>query len=562
MFRMKINNPLPYVFASLSLSTILFALQIKNSWLAFIVASLFLCILIKYIDFKITFILLMFFGVGAINISNYFDYDLDENSSIRIEDVRESYYIGSADGRSIYLFGTIKDAKEGQRYKIKGEFEKGRSFYNGSVGVINIDKVERIEDDFLSKIYLYRDNIFNNIKERLGSRKAALITSIAFGYTNYIDYEDKEDMGYIGLLHAVSVSGLHMGIVYSMLKRISNEKIAIVISLAYVIFTGCAVSTIRAYIMLLCISMATPLNRNYNKYASLSLAGIILLLLKPYTIFTAGFLLSFTATLGIMVFSKRISKRLYKLPAIIRDSVSISLSSQVFSIPVLIAFFNEITVNSIIGNLIISPIITIIVVIGNLLALSMNFGVLFDYLCFISHYIIRIMDSILNNLMDISFKALVFDEKMVYVYVSMLVAIYFYKRKQKYVITLPIFTLIVILISMYSINPKISYLRDGALLINYRGTRELIILKQGVDIKSLKERYNVASVKRECKSFTIDNSIVFKEEDGNFNVELGERRYLLKVNNKKISEDYDIIDFKEGSFDEILILDDKIIELY
>lgn len=559
---MKINNPLPYVFASLSLSSILFALQIKNSWLAFIMASLFLCILIKYIDFKIILILLMFFGIGAINISNYFDYDLNENAIIRIDDVRENYYIGSTDGRSIYLFGIIKDAKEGQRYKVKGDFEKGRSFYNGSVGIINIDKVERMEDDFLSKIYLYRDNIFNNIKERLGSRKAALITSIAFGYTNYIDYEDKQDMGYVGLLHAIAVSGLHMGIVYSLLKKISNEKIAIILSLAYVIFTGCAVSTIRAYIMLLCISMATPLNRNYNKYASLSLAGIILLLLKPYTIFTAGFLLSFTATLGIMVFSRRISKSLYKLPAIIRDSLAISLSSQVFSVPVLIAFFNEITLNSILGNLIISPIITIIVVIGNLLALSMNFQVIFDYLCFISHYVIRVMDSILNSLMDISFKALLFDEKMVYVYVSMLVAVYFYKRKQKYVITLPIFTMIVVLISIYSINPKIGYLRDGALIISYRGTRELIILKQGVDIKSLKERYNVENVKRDCKSFTIDNSITFKENDGNFVVELGDKNYLLKVNNKKISQDYDIIDFKEGSFDEILILDDKIIELY
>lgn len=562
MFRMKINNPLPYVFASLSLSSILFALQIKNSWLAFIMASLFLCILIKYIDFKIILILLMFFGIGAINISNYFDYDLNENAIIRIDDVRENYYIGSTDGRSIYLFGIIKDAKEGQRYKVKGDFEKGRSFYNGSVGIINIDKVERMEDDFLSKIYLYRDNIFNNIKERLGSRKAALITSIAFGYTNYIDYEDKQDMGYVGLLHAIAVSGLHMGIVYSLLKKISNEKIAIILSLAYVIFTGCAVSTIRAYIMLLCISMATPLNRNYNKYASLSLAGIILLLLKPYTIFTAGFLLSFTATLGIMVFSRRISKSLYKLPAIIRDSLGISLSSQVFSVPVLIAFFNEITLNSILGNLIISPIITIIVVIGNLLALSMNFQVIFDYLCFISHYVIRVMDSILNSLMDISFKALLFDEKMVYVYVSMLVAVYFYKRKQKYVITLPIFTMIVVLISIYSINPKIGYLRDGALIISYRGTRELIILKQGVDIKSLKERYNVENVKRDCKSFIIDNSITFKENDGNFVVELGDKNYLLKVNNKKISQDYDIIDFKEGSFDEILILDDKIIELY
>ncbi|MEG0296380.1 MAG: ComEC/Rec2 family competence protein [Clostridium sp.] len=559
---MKINNPLPYVFASLSLSSILFALQIKNSWLAFIMASLFLCILIKYIDFKIILILLMFFGIGAINISNYFDYDLNENAIIRIDDVRENYYIGSTDGRSIYLFGIIKDAKEGQRYKVKGDFEKGRSFYNGSVGIINIDKVERMEDDFLSKIYLYRDNIFNNIKERLGSRKAALITSIAFGYTNYIDYEDKQDMGYVGLLHAIAVSGLHMGIVYSLLKKISNEKIAIILSLAYVIFTGCAVSTIRAYIMLLCISMATPLNRNYNKYASLSLAGIILLLLKPYTIFTAGFLLSFTATLGIMVFSRRISKSLYKLPAIIRDSLGISLSSQVFSVPVLIAFFNEITLNSILGNLIISPIITIIVVIGNLLALSMNFQVIFDYLCFISHYVIRVMDSILNSLMDISFKALLFDEKMVYVYVSMLVAVYFYKRKQKYVITLPIFTMIVVLISIYSINPKIGYLRDGALIISYRGTRELIILKQGVDIKSLKERYNVENVKRDCKSFIIDNSITFKENDGNFVVELGDKNYLLKVNNKKISQDYDIIDFKEGSFDEILILDDKIIELY
>src|SRR5699024_912741 len=138
------------------------------------------------------------------------------------------------------------------------------------------------------------------------------------------------------------------------------------------IFTGAAVSTIRSYIMLLCLSLAVPLRRNYNPLAGLSLAGIILILYKPYSIFEVGFQLSFLSTLGIILFNKRFNKAFYKLPKTVREGVAISLASQVFTFPFLILYFREFSLGFLAGNLILIPLMNAVVILGNLLALTVK----------------------------------------------------------------------------------------------------------------------------------------------------------------------------------------------
>ena len=42
----------------------------------------------------------------------------------------------------------------------------------------------------------------------------------------------------LGISHAISISGLHLALVYSILKRIFGVKLSLVIAFAYVLFTG------------------------------------------------------------------------------------------------------------------------------------------------------------------------------------------------------------------------------------------------------------------------------------------------------------------------------------
>ena len=61
-------------------------------------------------------------------------------------------------------------------------------------------------------------------------------------------------------------------------------------------------------LMIVILNLGNVVKRNYNPLAALSLAGIVLLLMKPYYIYNLGFVLSFLATLGIILFNKNLNK--------------------------------------------------------------------------------------------------------------------------------------------------------------------------------------------------------------------------------------------------------------
>lgn len=122
--------------------------------------------------------------------------------------------------------------------------------------------------------------------------------------------------------------------------------------------------------------------RKGNKYISISLAALFILLINPYSLFESSFLLSFGATLGIFIFYPRVkklyenkfrienlkrkinSKIITKLIQYIEESIILTISVQIFIFPILTIIFKKIPISFIFTSLIVTPIAFLIIIIG------------------------------------------------------------------------------------------------------------------------------------------------------------------------------------------------------
>ena len=330
-------------------------------------------------------------------------------------------------------------------------------------------------------------------------------------------------------------------------------------AVAYVLFTGASPSTVRAYIMILIMNFALVVKRNYNPIAAISLAGIILLIVRPYDLFSLGFVLSFLATLGIILFNKKLNKKLYKLPKKIREVVSVSISAQILTFPILIYSFNEFSLNFLIGNIFIIPIINILVLIGNLLLIFYKITPVFNYLLYLCYWCIKFIDNIMDFFWDYKIDILYLNFTIAFFYSILIISYYFYRKGYKKFILLPIISLIYIFILNYNPIPNIRYYKEGALLVSFRGENILIQTKALVDKVKLKKITMSDNIYKDFNEINIKDKIIIKKEGKNYKLETVKKEYMLVVNKEKIDTEYDIIDFSTGDLQEVIIFDDKVI---
>lgn len=552
-------NILPYIFSTFILSSYIFIIFNRNIWLAILIASCFFIMLIFKINLKLSIILMFFFFVPIINNIYYYDLEVSEKEEVRIVSINSYGAIGEISKRKIYLSGNLKNISLGEKFIIVGEFTKEINKEKGVIGEFNVDSLKKLDIDFKGKVYKIREKIFNTLKEKLGYRRSAIVTSISFGYSDFLDRDDEEDMKNLGVLHAISVSGLHMVLVYSILKRMFGSKLAPIVSVIYVIFTGAALSTVRSYIMMLFMGLATPLKRNYNPLASLSMSGIILILYKPYSVFEVGFQLSFLATLGIILFNKAINKKLYKLPKFLREGISICLSSQIFTFPILIIYFKEFSLGFLLGNLILLPLINIVVVLGNLLSILVNFNFIFNYLAFITYYVTLFIDISTEWLLNITPNTLYLNEMVIICYIIIIITCYFYYKGYRRVIYFPLVLIFYYYMLVYSPFPKIEYYKDGILSISFKGERSVFALKKDVDL----EKYKIVTLSqnsyKKFNNIRINDSYQILKSNNDIILNGRNKSYVLKISKGKNNSNYDIIDCKSSNYSKIILLKNKVL---
>jgi len=220
--------------------------------------------------------------------------------------------------------------------------------------------------DFFQSI---QENMRQNLNLRMGIEYGAIAFGMITGDRSAIAPETRESYSAAGLMHILSVSGLHLGFlslllmkIFSWLKlrRWQGNVLVIIAAWCYAIFVGLAPGITRAAIMITIFIISLTVSGDYDSLNALGIAVAGILAFAPWFLFDVGFLFSMGAVFGIILFARpiRVALRKLRLPDFIAQKLSLSISAQLGIIPAMIYFFNSVQIYSVLVNLLVNPLLS------------------------------------------------------------------------------------------------------------------------------------------------------------------------------------------------------------
>lgn len=167
-----------------------------------------------------------------------------------------------------------------------------------------------------------------------------------------------------GIGHILAISGLHISMigmgVFGLLRKVgfmfpASAAVSGVLVVLFGAMTGSSVSAVRAIVMFVCSVGARALGKKYDILSAVSLSAIILMLKNPYIIMNSGFLLSFMAIAGVAVVSEGFTVKWLKW-------LTTPFAIWLATLPVLLWFYYEIPVYSVLLNLFVVPLMSLIMI--------------------------------------------------------------------------------------------------------------------------------------------------------------------------------------------------------
>ena len=240
------------------------------------------------------------------------------------------------------------------------------------------------------KIKQKRLEVLQNIDQAKLSEKSKEFTKgIILADRTEMDRETVEDFSKSGLVHILAISGSHMAIIFwlilLLLKPIfpaNFRNVPIVISLIFIwlfaIFIDFGSSVIRSCIMITAYYFYVLLQRKPDLLHAMAISGLAILIFDTNQLFDVGFQLSFIAVFGIFWLNEPILKYLPKPKNTVQNFlvnvVSISIAAQVATLPLVIYYFHQYSLISVIANLVVIPFSEVIIIFALLMTILLGFG--------------------------------------------------------------------------------------------------------------------------------------------------------------------------------------------
>ena len=155
------------------------------------------------------------------------------------------------------------------------------------------------------------DKLSHIITDRVDGEEGNLSSAILLGNKQLLNNKTERDFRRAGVSHILALSGMHMTVimgVFSILLWMLTGKakkvgvISAVVALFYLALTGFSLSATRAVLMLLIVYLGMIITAMPDPLTSLSVAGVVIIVIFPGSILDPGFWMSFAATFGILVF--------------------------------------------------------------------------------------------------------------------------------------------------------------------------------------------------------------------------------------------------------------------
>lgn len=217
------------------------------------------------------------------------------------------------------------------------------------------------------------------LRDCLSPEAANYAIALFVGDTGALPSSFKRDMSALGISHILAVSGMHTSMIASMVgfllnrTRSGRRTKAVAVSLAGLAFmciAGLSACVVRTVIMLILSVTPCFFGRRGDSITALLLSAVVICVISPGSVLSCSLLLSFFATLGIVLSASYISKKargelyksrsgemkgLYRLARPLILAAVVSISASAFTVPIIAMYFGSVSVISVAANFIAVP---------------------------------------------------------------------------------------------------------------------------------------------------------------------------------------------------------------
>lgn len=222
-------------------------------------------------------------------------------------------------------------------------------------------------------IYTLRERLIERISESLPPNDAALVSGILLGSKKLLTDKFEQKLIQSGTIHIVVASGTNVTLTAAFLLAVLlpfiKRRKAITIALGgiwvYVSLAGFDPPLVRAAIMGSVAFSAQAFGRLSDSLSALSLSAIVMLIINPLWISDVGFQLSLIATLSLILFEPYLNNKLHFVPDVLRQDLSTTLAAQIGVTPLLLHYFDRVSIISPLVNVLVLWTVVPIMVIGS-----------------------------------------------------------------------------------------------------------------------------------------------------------------------------------------------------
>ena len=308
----------------------------------------------------------------------------------------------------------------------KKYLKKNKMFYTFSIESFQVEKKNK------NIYYLIKNKLINHISKY---KTEGYLKAFIIGDTSSIDKNTYKSFQEIGISHLFAISGMHIsflsGLVLTILKKLKVEEtkryVITTIFLFLYLLLAYSPSVLRSFLFFfLCF-----INKNYYFHIKITnifiLTLSISLLINPFFIYNIGFIFSYSISFILIYLSEWLQKGNKLI-----QSIKVSLSSFIISIPTCIYFFYQINILTPIFNLFFVPFISLCI-------FPLSFIVLiFPKLDSLYLVLLKLFENIVFMCNKISVSKIIFSKPSIYLLLGYLIilVIIFSKKKNKYLILL------------------------------------------------------------------------------------------------------------------------------
>ena len=345
---------------------------------------------------------------------------------------------------------------------------------------------EKIYKNFVFKSYEVKTksnkivyNTYNKIEERINKFKASSFTkAMILGDTSTFEDEIMENYKINGIVHLFAISGMHVGILATIILKILN-KISKNLKLNYLLISLVllfymllinSVSIKRSVVMFILCSVKKVFNLKISTLNILFYIFAFYFYENPYVIYNLGFKLSYLVSLGLIISSKKLKGKNYLNSLVITSTISFLVS-----MPIIINSNFEINLLSIFINVLIIPIVSI--VLFPLSIITFAFPIFDNVLNYLLNGFNILNRFLASNSIILNIPKLNYLEIIVYYLLLLLIL-----KRRKHILLLVVLIIIFKLKPFFNINPYLTMIDVGqgdAILITYPFNKNNILIDVG-----------------------------------------------------------------------------------